>query len=91
MQTTVLISILLEKPCTNSKKIEMKKIMILLSTGFLLVGCSKNPNVGEASQQDSVLTHDSMVEGLRPYSPDNDSVPTVNPSAYDTDSIKKSR
>lgn len=64
---------------------------MIFSTAAVLLCCSKRQNVSETTQQDTILTHDSTVEGLTPYSPDDDQVPTVDSTAYNLDSIQKSK
>ncbi|PPZ92847.1 hypothetical protein C3729_02245 [Cloacibacterium normanense] len=67
---------------------------IIVSTAFLLFllgSCKKRENKNETVEADSIMTQDSLVSGTSPQSPDTDTTRIMDSTAYDLDSIKKSK
>ncbi|SEH29698.1 hypothetical protein [Chryseobacterium culicis] len=66
-------------------------ILLMLFTGFLLSSCRKESQP-QQTHIDSLNTGDSMVSGTAQITPDSgDSTLPMDSTAYDVDSIKKSK
>ncbi|UEQ76421.1 hypothetical protein [Chryseobacterium arthrosphaerae] len=70
----------------------MKFIVSLVAlTGILVISCTKEPQPRQTNT-DTIMASDSLSSGSAQISPDSaDQTATVDSSAYDLDSIKKSR
>lgn len=69
----------------------MKKTIVLVFTLAFLTSCSKSETQQNSVAADSITTQDSMVSGTSMQSPDADTILPVDSTAYDTDSILKSK
>ena len=69
------------------------KTIAVITFLFVLTAISCKPrNEVLPNQKDSIITHDSILSGEYPMSPDSaDTILPVNSTSYDVDSIKRSR
>ncbi|MGN7865900.1 hypothetical protein [Chryseobacterium sp.] len=66
-------------------------VSLVLLTGIFVVSCTKEPQPRQTNT-DPIMASDSLTSGSAQISPDSaDQTATVDSSAYDVDSIKKSR
>lgn len=78
---------------THTTKFKNMKSLILftLLAGSFAVSCKKEPQEHQTNS-DTIMASDSLTSGSAQISPDSaDQTATVDSSAYDVDSIKKSR
>ncbi len=69
----------------------MKKTIVLVFTLAFLASCSKSETQQNSVAADSITTQDSTVSDTLMQSPDADTILSVESTAYDTDSISKSK
>lgn len=69
----------------------MKKTIVSVFIIAFLASCSKSETQQNPIAADSITTQDSMVSGTSMQSPDADTILPVDSTAYDTDSISRSR
>ncbi len=79
---------------THTTKFNSMKFIVsfIVLAGFFVVSCSKKEPQTQQTNTDTIMASDSLVSGSARISPDSaDQTPTVDSSAYDVDSIKKSK
>ncbi|TQM20489.1 hypothetical protein FB551_0159 [Chryseobacterium aquifrigidense] len=78
---------------THTTKFNSMKFIVsfIVLAGLFVVSCKKEPQT-QRTNTDTIMASDSLTSGSAQISPDSaDQTPTVDSSAYDVDSIKKSK